>query len=245
MAEDWTYEKDGGLEFDVRQGDVWVAGAHTLVCGDLEAGAGLRLMEILGPGNVALAYCDLPYNAGLARGYRTKAGVDGEAGRAVDFDAFLGDVFGALTYGRVPMWFIETGNQTRKRVRERAQEAGAVLAGDWQITYYRKHPCSLQAFVFAQRSQDEHDLVETVQSTLSPEGMDDDHTPEWAMGNFTRPGDTVVDLCMGRGLTAATAERMERAAAGTELSPHRLSVTLRKLRDLGCIPMRMVREEAS
>jgi hypothetical protein len=214
-----TYESDGGLVFPVAEGDFWSAGPHLLLCGDLEKRDHFKLLERAGQPDVV--YADPPWNQGNCNTFRTKAGV---SGRVSGFDGFLSRLMEVLAHVARPV-FCEMGNQNVDVLRAIAERSGANVRGEWGITYYRKHPCRLVHFDFGSETALES----------SPEGMDDDHTPLWALAHWPA-GSLVFDPVTGRGLSAVSADWLGHRFAGVELNPYRVSVTLRKLADRGYTP---------
>lgn len=210
----WTYKRDGGERYPVMPGDLWEVGPHRFLCGDVEGEAFVAFLK--GLPLPALVYVDLPYRASDARAYRTKAGVDGDRGRQVIYSRLVRATLEPLR--AVPWVYVETGVDGAETVLSVAQAAGFHLARVSSVTYYRKHEAALLAF------GDE--------PGPGLDGVDDEETPGRAIEAHTRLGDLVLDPMVGRGLTAVSAVRAGRRAAGVELSPYRLSVTLSKVADL-------------
>jgi hypothetical protein len=127
----------------------------------------------------------------------------------------------ALTQSCTGPVFLECGQQERTRLCACITEAGGTLLGIWPITYYHTHPAILCGFAWT---------PDVVTPTL-PDGMDDDDTPTWVLQTY-RPA-AVLDWCMGRGLTAVSADALDIAAYGLELHPRRLAVTIAKLVERG------------
>ena len=74
-------------------------------------------------------------------------------------------------------------------------------------------------------------------------GLDDEETPFIAIKESTKDGDIVLDCCTGRGLTFVASVKNNRKFIGTELSPNRVSVSLRKIKDItGQEPTKMIGE---
>ena len=208
------YEKDGGLEYPVKPGETWTVGSEaTLICGDLMEDWILSRLVTEQPD---LIYCDPPWGAALASGFRTKAGVGGKA----NYPKLLVRVFILVRRLGVPSYF-ENGVKWTELMRNIAQQQSVIPHTTWDITYYKKHAATLTAFDF-------HPATELPDYT----GMDDDFTPGLAIDTHTKRGDLVLDPMTGRGLTAVSAIERSRRFVGSELSPYRASVTLRKLSDL-------------
>jgi len=214
----WTYAADGGQQYPVQPGELWTVGPHTVLCGDVEQGAVRVLLDAIGD-TPAVGYVDLPYNKGLARGYRTKAGVDGEKGREVDYSHLLLTALRPLTEAGCLM-YVETGLGSLAAVEDAALALRVRIPGAWQISYYGDKPALLLA------------LGDSRGALPRLNGVDDALTPGMVIEAHTAPGDVVVDPMMGRGLTAVSAAQRDRVAIGVELHPARVSVTLRKLAEL-------------
>lgn len=177
-----------------------------------------------------MGYTDPPWGAGNARSFRTKAGLDGDKGRPVDFAALIQRVIFCLTWAvpNGPVW-VEMGRATADDVERRLKQSWPITEV-WPITYYNKNPCSLIRAAVSGPGM----------GAGGPGGMDDAVTPAFAIARDSAPGDRVYDPCTGRGLTAVSAAQHGRVFRGSELNPRRLSVTLAKLHRLtGCAPQRI------
>lgn len=211
---DWLYG-DSGDRFPVRHGDILAVGdRHILACGDIEADNGLTLAREYGP--PAIAYTDLPYNESVAKSYRTKAGLDND----VRYDRFLNAVAWTLsmTAGEV---FVETGIESARPTKKALEKAGARVSYIYNITYYGENPAALV-----------HGSFDGAPNPVPAlQGADDAETPRIAIEAASDPGDIVMDICMGRGLTAVAAHETGRQSLGLELHPRRLAVSIEKLVD--------------
>jgi len=226
----WRYT--GAIDkFPVVEGDVWAvdtrAGQHFFVCGDLEGGT--PLFDVLKGNRPHLMYVDPPYNSGVARSYRTKAGVDV---RAVDIVELWSAALGPAAQYRI-LAYVETGVAQREALRRLGVEMGAVVSGDWDITYYRKKPAALLAIDFRLDPDEGHpDFA----------GMDDEHTPLAAL-KYHQTG-RVLDPCAGRGLTARAAFEAGWESVSHELSPFRLAEALKQFSLIsGATPYRKAHSE--
>lgn len=211
---------DAGDQYPVQPGEVYQVGPHVLACGDHERDAGREFIERFAR-LPALSLSDPPWGLGYATGYRTKAGVKGGA---VDWPKLRQKITGLLVQARRAA-VIEMGNKEADNFALDMISAGWVHAATWPITYYAKRPCSFMLFT-----------PPGGRLTLpsDPTDLDEPEATEWAVKLLCDPGEVVFDPCMGQGLTATTAHRLGRHAAGVELHPRRLAVTIRKLVDLGC-----------
>jgi hypothetical protein len=223
MANKWTYASDGGEKYPVSYGQLWTVNGHLYHCQDLEAEKSDWTDDVarLRP---KLVYTDPPWGAGNARTFRTKAGVDGALGRAVNtinLHKKILEPFAALKI----LAYVETGLREEHELKRVAAELGGVCVGRWDITYYQTKPCVLFAF----------DFGETKPYTLpNLNGMDDDDTPlavfkHHLAEGFLREGNLIADPCAGRGLTAASANRVGLQALTNELHPNRISCAMWKI----------------
>lgn len=202
------YTKDGGENYPVQPGEVWHVGEHQIRCGDLMNGEDAEWLTNFKP---ALVYTDPPWGQALATGFRTKAGLDDY----VTYQDLYAQAFRLINnYGFIPTYF-EQGEKWVREMQDIAKSAGLKFTKEWKITYYKKSPATLTLF--------------NADSKTDMTGMDDDDTPAAAIWDHTKPGDIVVDLMTGRGLTSATAAELDRVFAGMELSPWRVSCALTKL----------------
>lgn len=222
---DWSYGKAGD-EYPSKLGDLWVAGQHVLGCGDLDAGHGSLFLRQIQP-KPMMVYVDPPYNLALAKGYRTKIGMDASA---VDFDALIARIL--LLCADVGLAFIETGKASGSAMERLFVASGANCFGRWGITYYRKNPALLFGLTWGERTAPDR-------LALAPlEGMDDEHTPGFCIEKCSKPGDIVFDPCTGRGGTARHANRLCRAFAGMELNTRRLACAIKYFANRGIVPQR-------
>lgn len=220
IAADGSWRYSGAIDrFPVAVGDVWRADVdglpHIFACGDLEGITPLH--ALLGKYGPQLMYVDPPFNAGVARTYRTKAGVES---RRVDIVDLWTAVLSPASQYRL-LAYVETGQAQREALHLLAGEMGGAVTGDWDITYYRTKPAALVAVDFR-----------PVPSTDHPDftGMDDEHTPLAAL-EWHGQG-RVVDPCAGRGLTARAAAQAGWASISHELSPYRLAEALESFKQM-------------
>lgn len=210
----WEYS-GAHKKYPVKAGDTWKLGQHTFLCGDLEGDS--PLWEKLSTMTPDLVYVDPPWNNGNARSFRTKAGVDGEQGRTVDFVSLLKIVlrpsvaFNALT-------FIEAGKREQNIVKGIIEDLGGVVGATWEILYYKRSPCILIAADFRLNPQNDYPNFT---------GLDDEDTPDLAIQHY-KPS-LVLDPCAGRGGTARAAELAGVASLTHELSPYRMAEALQSV----------------
>jgi hypothetical protein len=215
----WTYKRDGGENYPVKFGDVWAVGnSAVIICGDITQGHGDILSDYLIWGPVSLLYCDPPWGAALARGFRTKSGVDGDSGKIVDFNLFLRR-FAATTKLYARPTLVEMGLSWEEDMDAAFASVGAQSASRrWRTTYYGNRPASLHLYQW--------ENGRPLTTVPNFEGMDDSKTPALAVSSLCGEGRMVVDLFTGRGLTAKAALEIGRGFGGLELSPYRTSAAL-------------------
>jgi hypothetical protein len=207
-----------GSAWPVQFGDIWHAGPHVLVCGDLEAGHGEKVAHLVDL--VDLTYCDPPWSAAIATGFRTSAGDP----RKVDFKALLSNLLhlvGNVTNGDV---WMEMGLPFSAKFEELAREAGAELTYQANITYYGERPCKLYGLAW--------DRDRLPIPPMGLDGLDDEDTPAHIIQTRTAPGDVVFDPCLGLGATLRGAEEHGRRCLGMELNPKRLAAALSRVEHL-------------
>ena len=211
---DWNkaYGPDADA-YPVEFGDVWECGTALMACLDLETPA----LEYFYKGVEAkMAFVDPPWGKGNARSFRTKAGVDGEQGNAVDFDKLIDRVM--LVLGRAEIIWMEMGKQSMEMIGE------AFIERDYNfqvfdMKYYNRHPCKL----FRAVKPPTKGLVDF------PQNLDETPATIAAIEADSDVSDVILDPCMGRGLIPLESLRRGRNFIGSELSPRRMSVTLAKL----------------
>lgn len=221
----WNYANDHGLDYPVQRGDRWTVAGHEFLCHDLEAAS--QWPAVVAERRPALAYTDPPWNAGNARSFRTKAGVDGEFGRQVDMNNLLKAILSPLRDLGL-LAYVETGKRDEKALSTLITGLGGTVTGRWGITYYGRKPAVLVAADFRPTPNEIHPDLN---------GLDDDDTPGAVFAfhlahGLLREGDVVVDPCAGRGLTAASAHCRGLRSLNNELHPNRVSSALAKIVDL-------------
>jgi hypothetical protein len=213
----WEYS-GARKKYPVNLGETWEIGRQTLVCGDLEEPTnpfwGL-LARV--DGNMTVHFADPPWGANLARSYRTKAGVDGDKGRPVDYPALQklvatpAQVLGGLLY-------VENGNKQIRDMLAMLDGMGGTILRQWPITYYRTKPAALAAVWFG-------DGPAPALPDLS--GIDDEFLPARILKGAPWPN--IIDPCAGRGITASSAAAAGRESLTNELSPYRMAEALQRI----------------
>ena len=214
MSPIWKYS-GGHDKYPVAAGQIWRVGNHLFLCGDLESDS--LLDNALRTQTPSLIYVDPPWNNGNGRSFRTKAGVDGEQGRAVDIATLIRLAIKPAADNHL-LAFVEGGRKESAMVSKIIEDMGGVVGHIWNITYYGEKPCVVFAADF--RSSPINDYPNL-------EGMDDELTP-YAVLNHYKP-ELVLDTCAGRGLTARSAERLGLKSITHELSPYRMAEAIQSV----------------
>lgn len=206
----WTYG-EAGDRYPAKRGDVFRIGPHALICGDLELGDGLLVLERFSRPD--FVYVDPPWNKGNLRAFRTKAAL----GLGLSWADFLRKLL--ETVRQVKRYaFIEMGRQEIDFLQSLVTESGGHVLHIWPITYYRKNPTCLLAATW-----DEELAGQSAIALPDLTGMDDDKTPVAALRDVGFTTAVVLDPCLGLGLTGLAAEDLDMRLIGMELHPRRLA----------------------
>ena len=204
----------------VAPGDVWRVGPHILACGDLDKGDGPRLIAFGVPlmKDIKTFYSDPPWNLGLAKAFRTKAGLSSDETEFVELMARVLELAASV---RGDVW-IEMGHQHAKHVAEWMKIYNIPWFCNFDITYADNKPCALVYGTFSQ-----------VQPFVIPAHLRGEKIVEWALSRGTLPGDVVLDPCLGLGMTTRVAHKLNLHVLGMELHPERLARSIDDLARLG------------
>lgn len=200
-------------EIDVRPGDVFTAGPHKFLCGDIEKD---NCSEILGaPHKIYMMYSDPPWNPGNARMWRTLSKLDGDSGRKVEWASFVNQFFDEIIPLHPDHIFIEMGvKQTPEYINTAFVRGLPQLQGIWSVFYNYTHPNRLLYFSAVGKF------------TGNPEGMKNEPMTRHVFEHIAKPNEIVFDPCIGLGMTARMAHRFDMVCYGVELNPNRLKRTL-------------------
>lgn len=226
----WKYG-DAHDRWPVEDGERWQVGEHLVQQADLEAGEWPLLAEA---GPEVVVWTDPPWGSGNARTFRTKAAVDGaDGGRAVDWTAFqhLNVCLWTDRLRAAEVW-VEMGKREEAGLVAIAADYGLGLVSSTGITYYRKSPCRLLRF------RPGYDGPVGVEQDW--DGMDEWDLPGLCVERsvdqgFVSSSASVVDPCTGQGLVPERVAQTNGVRGwglrfrGTELSRHRMAVTLDRL----------------
>lgn len=206
---------DSWEKYPISENEIWQVGDHVVACGDIEDGAGDRLLT-LHP-KVDFVFIDPPWNKGNARAFRTKADV----GRAVDFPSFVSRVVSLVKVAQADV-LIEFGGKGINLLTTCIESTGGTILNIWDVTYYSSRPCKMVQATWGAGRISAGDCT----------GMDEMKIPEWFFTGHGGAGVVLFDPCMGQGLSAVTAVRAGMQTLGLELNKRRAAVTLEKLAKL-------------
>ena len=161
-----------------------------------------------------MIYSDPPWALGNANCFITKAGQDNYLNK---FSEFSAPFFSRIAEISPAVCYVEIGKQNLQLFKDKLSGLFQVIQ-EWEIMYYKKHPCFL------------------LRGGVSPQAydftaLDDTKTPEIAI-KAENPS-CVADLCTGQGLTAVAAYHFGRQFVGTELNRRRLAVAIDRVNKLG------------
>lgn len=213
-----------GDAYPVRSGEVWSCGRHVYLCSDLMAEPSLlrRLLSTIAapgrPDRPTLVYTDPPWGQGLAKAFRTKAGLSEPI--AYDWTDVYRECAALAELLEVPIWAECSAADTRIGMSVPAtltREAGGTKRGYWPITYFGGNRAGLY-YAGAVPPPD-----------LTLEGADAAGFRPCALALTSYPTGVVLDPCGGLGGIPLTAQRVGWASVSNELSPRRMSTALARM----------------
>lgn len=195
---------------DVRRGDLFAVGPHRIMCGDLEQGDALLLLDHL-PIAPTLAWCDPPYDMRVARMFRRCAGDQ----REPQLDVLLLRLCEALSRVGGPA-FIEMGVNGEALTNMALSQSGADYLVHRDCTYGKG---KTRLLIYEARWEPGAPMI-------APQG--DSWEP--AEGVFDATSQRVIfDPCMGVAGFGVRAIKRYHVYAGMELQPGRVDKALAKL----------------
>lgn len=204
---------------DIQFGDIWKVGPHLFGCGDLQRGDAEKLMAISGVPD--LAYCDPPWNQGLAVNFRRQAGM---ADRP-DWPVVVRAMFKACAHSKGDV-YVEMGHQNQRYMEQFGGEVGLGYFQDWIIRYGKSTSC---LSMFSRRAMQRVDGPGDIGGIVTP--------AKWAIERSSKVGDTVFDPCLGLGGTLQACMSTGRRCVGMEINPARLADAVGKaVKRLGTEP---------
>lgn len=200
-------------EIEVHPGDIFTAGHHKFLCGDIEKDDCAELLGV--PQKIYMVYSDPPWNPGNAKMWRTLANLDGNTGKKVEWRHFVNRFCERILYADPTHVFIEMGvKQTPDYINIAFANGLMPLCGIWNVFYSYTHPNRLLYF------------SEVGGFTGNPEGLKNEPMTRHVFEHIVKPGEVVFDPCVGLGMTARMAHRFGMVCYGIELNPRRLEKTL-------------------
>lgn len=202
---------DAHDKFHVEPGEIWAAGPHVFLCGDLETDDIERFIKMI-PRPVHMVYTDPPWNAGNAKYWRTHAGMS----RDVDINNLWSCICEIIQQLNAEEVFIEQSVRNWHDFEKIAAKHNLPsLTGKWVVFYGSPHkPNILLRF------------AETERQGFNPSGLHGEAMTDYVFRCVAQPGKIVVDPCVGKGMTARMAHKYGMICYGMELNPKRLAVTL-------------------
>jgi hypothetical protein len=193
-------------------GQWWAVGEHRLLCGDLTGPDGEAVIDMAG--TIDAVYTDPPWDAGMIKRYRTVSKRT-DLAPEIDWTAFAARLAQLWSGCAGDVWVaMSAGGCTE--ILAATEAAGARLLARQSITAMGT-PCQFLHLRYA-----EGDGADVVTN-----GEFCDMGADVLFG--LPPGATVVDWCLGLGSTALAAQAGGWRFVGSELAPHRLAESLRRL----------------
>jgi hypothetical protein len=198
---------------EIKNGDIFTANQNKFMCADIEKEECCKIMNL--PEKIYMVYTDPPWNSGNARMWRTKAKVDGEEGRKVDWHNFVDRLCEHVLYPSPEHIFIEMGvKQTDNFIEQAIGNGFPQLRNIWRVFYNYTHPNNLLYF-------------SKINEFLGdPAGMKNESMTEYVFEHIAKRGEIVFDPCIGLGMTARMAHKFGMICYGIELNPMRLQKTI-------------------
>jgi DNA modification methylase len=189
---------------DIKTGDLFKLGDHRLLCGDATDGeAYSRVLE----GKPAdLVFTDPPYNVGyIGKGARK--------GRKEAFDLILNDAQAGS--------YLDYQHKHETIIRgKRGRKAGQPILYGWNKGRHYFRDLTNECDVWEIQKRSGQTMAHPTQKPLA--------LIQRAIRNSTKPGETVLDPFLGSGSTIIAADREGRKAAGIELDPQYIEVSIRR-----------------
>lgn len=233
-----------------RPGDVWVLGAHRVMCGD-STNVG-QVQSLLGGGVVDMVFTDPPYNVAYeGRGGNDLGPIKNDNMTDAQFEQFLRDVFTAywsVMKPLAPIYVCHADSATapklafEKTFAERFKKSSTLIwakqsAGmGWQ-DYRAQHEPIL--YGWKEGTGKHYYCGDRAKTTLWSIGRDAQASyvhptqkpvdlPAEAIENSSKVGETVLDLFGGSGSTLIACEKTGRLNRSMELDPKYYDVIVRR-----------------
>ena len=251
-AED-DYDYDSPVESRVKQNDVWVLGAHRLMCGDSTDPAVIdRLMDGV---KADMVFCDPPYGMNLNTDYSDmksdifKGGIGGkkyEQGKVDEFHPEMIDAVFTIDADEMFLWgadyFAEllpnkndgswivwdkraNGNDDVAEDYSSDKMYGSCFELCWSKKKHKRDIARVKwAGIFGMSSQDQNKRFHPTQKPLE--------LCAWFLNRYSKEKQVVVDLFGGSGSTLIACEQLNRKCYMCELDPHYCDVIINRWEQL-------------
>lgn len=207
------------LEYPIQYGDLWTAGHHTFLCGDIERDDLLTLTALL-PVEPRFVYSDPPTSKEDMEYWHRMNGEEREGNPELFWNRLCTGVASSGT----EYAFIEQGRSGYQCMIDAAKRSGLPpLQHQWDI--WHGSPKSINRLLLFSG----HHIP-----ACDPTGKGGDDVVRYIFSGSAKEGDVVLDPCVGSGTTARIAHEFGMRCWGMDINPIRLSQTLKWLQKQGC-----------
>ncbi len=215
-----TKKPHNGGNLKIKFGDTIQAGPHIFKCGDIinhDLSTFLKKIPYIN-----MVYTDPPWNTGNCKYWRTIAHKDDNSIKTyhqVYFKEFLTKMINSLNTNssKMNVIWIETSIKEAETVKKIiTKKSNLPFSGEWTIYYGSpKRPNKLLRFSKNENIKND------------PTGLSGQAPTEWAFKQEdSLKSKTVLDPCIGKGMTARIAYKHDKTCYGMELNPRRLQKTI-------------------
>ena len=212
----------------IEVGGVYAISKHIFVCGDLLDDRYFSALQSFMPRSIDLIYSDPPWNAGNHKYWRTHAKV--KTSEIHTYDNFLHKFLKNVRNMAAKHIFVE------QSLHGKWKDSFLEMAKSYSLLNFDRHwTCHYGSFVglgdYEKRCRRPNLLLHFGKSIegLNPEnlhGSQMTHHVFQAIKNAGIPAKTVLDLCIGKGMTARIASKFDFTIYGMEINPRRLQYTI-------------------
>ena len=232
-------------------GDVWDLGPHRLVCGD--ATVEDDVTNLMGTDRADMVFIDPPYNVAYSgRGKVNRLGpIDNDDMFDCAFDAFIGKVLASchrVMRDLSPIYVCHPDSKSAPKITFETCFAKHFHKGStiiwfkqsagmgWQdyraqhepILYGWKKGDGSHYFIEDRSKTTVWEIGRDAQATYAHPTQKPVALAAEAIGNSTKSGDIVVDLCAGSGSTLIACEKLSRSGRVMEIDPKYVDVIIRR-----------------
>lgn len=202
----------------ISQGEILKVGSHWFMCGDIMENDLEKFIDVL-PKPIDMIYSDPPWNSGNCKYWRTIANKANNQIKTypVDFNHFISTINKQLkTLGDLKVIWLEASMKEYIKLISNFNSHNLPLNGEWTICYGNpKRPNKLLRF------------SETKTITEDPTNFTGEKPTDWAfIQEDSQKCKTVLDFCIGLGMTSRKAYKHNKTVYGLELNPQRLQRTI-------------------